>query len=50
MVSPDRQTDRQADRRHAKIEFFGIRMPQNVEIRQNLDVDFLDECNTLLRK
>ena len=41
-----RQKDRQTDRRHAKNEFFGISMPQNVEIHQNLEIDFLDQCNT----
>ena len=40
-MSTDRQTDR-----HAKNEFFGISMPQNVEIHQNLEIEFLDQCNT----
>ena len=36
----------QTDRRHAKNEFFGVSMPQTVEIHQNLEIDFLDQCNT----
>ena len=46
--SVHRQTD--THRRHAKHDFFGLRSPQNVEIHQNLEVGFLDQCNTLLRK
>ena len=42
----DTQTDRQTDRRHAKNNFFGFSGPQNVNIHQNLEVDFLSECNT----
>ena len=45
-MSTDRDTDTQTDRRHAKNEFFGISIPQNVEIHQNLEIDFLDQCNT----
>ena len=36
----DRQIDRQTDR-HAKNNFFGLSGPQNVNIHQNLEVDFL---------
>ena len=45
----DRQTDtdRQIDRRHTKNNFFGLSGPQNVNIHQNLEVDFLGKCNTL---
>ena len=39
-----RQTHRH--RRHAKNDFFGLSNPQNVEIHQNLEVSFLDQCNT----
>ena len=58
MVATDRhthtQTDRQTDtqthththRRHAKNNFFGFSGPQNVNIHQNLEVDFLGKCNT----
>ena len=42
----DRQTDRQTHRRHAKNTFFGFSGPQNVNIHQNLEVDFLGKCNT----
>ena len=28
------------------MSFFGISMPQNMEIHQNLEIDFLDQCNT----
>ena len=28
-----------------KMSFFGISMPQNVEIHQNLEIDFLHQCN-----
>ena len=42
----DRQTDRQTDRRYAKNTFFGFSGPQNVNIYQNLEVDFLGKCNT----
>ena len=42
----NRQTDRQTDRRHAKNNFFGLSGPQNVNIHQNLAVDFLGKCNT----
>ena len=49
----DRQTDRQTDRHthtHTgdmpKITFFGFSGPQNVNIHQNLEVDFLGKCNT----
>ena len=41
-----RQTDRQTHRRHAKNTFFGFSGPQNVNIHQNMEVDFLGECNT----
>ena len=40
-MSTDRHTDDMP-----KNEFFGISMPQNVEIHQNLEIDFLDQCNT----
>ena len=46
MVATDRQTDRQTDRRHAKNNFFGFSGPQNVNIHQNLEVNFLGKCNT----
>ena len=42
----DRQTDRHTHRRHAKNNFFGLSGPQNVNIHQNLEVDFLSKCNT----
>ena len=42
----DIHTDRQTDRRHAKNNFFGLSGPQNVNIHQNLEVDFLGKCNT----
>ena len=42
----DRHTDRQTHRRHAKNNFFGFSGPQNVNIHQNLEVDFLGKCNT----
>ena len=42
----DRQTDRQTHRRLAKNTFFGFSGPQNVNIHQNLEVDFLGKCNT----
>ena len=29
-----------------KITFFGFSGPQNVNIHQNLEVDFLGKCNT----
>ena len=45
MVATDRQTDRQTDR-HAKNNFFRFSGPQNVNIHQNLEVDFLGKCNT----
>ena len=41
-----RQTDRHTDRRHAKNNFFGFSGPQNVNIHQNLEVDFFGKCNT----
>ena len=52
MVATDRHTqththtDRQTHRRHAKNNFFGFSGPQNVNIHQNLEVDFLCKCNT----
>ena len=42
----DRQIDRQTHRRHAKNNFFGFSGPQNMNIHQNLEVDFLGKCNT----
>ena len=43
----DRQTDRHTDRRTLfKIHFFGLLGPQNVKIRQNLEIDFLLRDNT----
>ena len=50
MVATDRQTHRQTDtqtlRRHAKNTFFGFSGPQNVNIHQNVEVDFFGKCNT----
>ena len=43
----DRQTDRHTHRRYAKNNFLGFSGPQNVNIHQNLEVDFLGKCNTL---
>ena len=43
-MATDRQT--QTDRQHAKNNFFGFSGPQNVNIHQNLEVDFLGKCNT----
>ena len=37
---------RQTHRRHAKNKLFGLNGPQNVNIHQNLEVDFLSKCNT----
>ena len=45
-MATDRHTDRQTHRRHAKNTFFGFSGPQNVNIHQNLEVDFLGKCNT----
>ena len=42
----DRQRHRQTHRRHAKNNFFGLSGPQNVNIHQNLEVDFLGKSNT----
>ena len=39
MVSTDGQP-------HAKNDFVGICMPQNVYFHQNLEIDFSDQCNT----
>ena len=46
MVSTDRHTDRQTDRRHAKNDSLEISMPQKVYFHRNLDIDFSDQCNT----
>ena len=46
MVSTDRHTDRQTDRRHAKNDSFEISMPQKVYFHQNIEIDFSDQCST----
>ena len=45
-IQTHRHTDRQTDRQHAKNNFFGLSGPQNVNIHQNLEVDFWGKCNT----
>ena len=44
-MSTDRQTDRQTDDM-PKMSFFGISLLQNVESHHNLEIDFMDQCNT----